>query len=153
MFNLEIANVALQIEERRSRSEPGSLAGVFAHNRLDLLSLVVLPAALERSHDDPVATGADAHAWAKHRHRVLGEQAAFDYLRRHRGHLDTDGLLELARLARRQRDWTLAVAIWEALAGEGQPRGALEVTARLLARAPGDRQHLRRDARLRGRLA
>ncbi len=148
----------------------GALAGVFAHNRLDLLSLVVLPAALERSHDDPVATGADAHAWAKHRHRVLGEQAAFDYLRRHRGHLDTDGLLELARLARRQRDWTLAVAIWEELAGEGEPaaiehlakylehekkdfRGALEVTARLLARAPGDRQHLRRDARLRGRLA
>jgi uncharacterized protein YprB with RNaseH-like and TPR domain len=148
----------------------GALAGVFAHNRLDLLSLVVLPAALEHSHDDPLAAGADAHAWAKHRHRILGEHAAFDYLHRHRGILEADGLLELARLARRRRDWTLAVAIWEELAGEGEPaaiehlakylehekkdfRQALEVTARLLARAPGDREHLRRDARLRGRLA
>lgn len=148
----------------------GALPGVCAHNRLDLLSLVVLPAALERSHDDPLATGADAHAWAKHRRRVLGEQAAFDYLQCHRGILETNGLLELARLARRRRDWTLAVAIWEELAGEGDAaaiehlakylehekrdfRQALEATARLLARAPGDARHLRRDARLRGRLA
>jgi uncharacterized protein YprB with RNaseH-like and TPR domain len=148
----------------------GALTGVCSHNRLDLLSLVVLPAALQGSHEDPEATGADAHAWAKHRHRVLGEQAAFDYLQRHRGTLETDGLLELARLARRRRDWSLAVAIWEQLAGKGEPaaiehlakylehekkdfRQALEATARRLARAPDDRHHLRRDARLRGRLA
>ena len=148
----------------------GALAGVCSHNRLDLLSLVVLPAALQRSHDDPAATGADAHGWAKNHNRVLGEESAFDYLQRHRDTLETDGLLELARLARRRREWPLAVAIWEQLAGEGEPaaiehlakylehekkdfRQALEATARLLARAPDDRHHLRRDARLRRRLA
>lgn len=152
----------------------GALPGVCAHNRLDVLSLVVLPAALARSHDDPVATGADPHAWVRHRHRAPSgtrndEGAAFDYLQLHRAALGTDGLLELARLARRRNAWPTAVAIWEELAARDEPtaiehlakyfehqrkdyRRALEATTRLLAHAPGDPRHLRRETRLRGRI-
>jgi hypothetical protein len=151
----------------------GALPAVCSHNRLDLLSLAVLPAALHRSHDDPAAAGADVLAWARHHRHTAGggdgEQAAFEYLERHRAHLDTPGLLELARLARRRREWHLAVEVWEQLAAAGVPAAvehlakyyehevrdferALQVTARLMAHAPHDRQHRRREARLRARL-
>lgn len=154
--------------------QEGALPDVCRHNRLDILSLVVLPTALQRSHDDPNALGADARAWAAHRRRILGggrgEEAAFEYLRHHRAALRPDGLLELARLARRRERWDLAVAVWEELAEIGEPSAmehlakyfeherkdyprALEATARLIARDPADRHHRRRDARLRARIA
>lgn len=151
----------------------GRLADVFAHNRLDLLSLAVLPAALRHSHDQPAAAGADVLACARHLgHGFEGgddERATYEFLTRHRAHLDAKGLLELARLARRRRQWNVAVELWEQLAGDGLPAAiehlakyyehekrdfeqALRATGRLIACAPGDRQHLRRDARLRARL-
>ncbi|GMQ74866.1 MAG: hypothetical protein BMS9Abin01_0106 [Gammaproteobacteria bacterium] len=151
-----------------------ALSAVCSHNRLDLLSLAVLPAALQRSHDDPIASGANVLACARHLShsfgRGPGDHAVFEYLHRHRARLDTDGLLELARLARRRREWSLAVELWEQLAAVGvsvaiehlakyyehEQRNyerALQVTARLLARAPHDGKHRRRDARLRARLA
>jgi hypothetical protein len=156
---------------RHGRDE--QLAAVCAHNRLDLLSLAVLPGALRRSHADPVAARADVLACARHlRHdddRRDAEQAVFEYLERHRAHLDAAGLLELARLARRRREWDLAVALWEELAGAGEAAAvehlakhyehvvrdyerARQLTGRLLACAPHDRHHRRRDARLRARL-
>lgn len=149
------------------------LADVCAHNRLDLLSLAVLPAALRHSHDDPVATGADVLACARHLgHDFEGgadERTTYEFLDRHRAHLDASGLLELARLARRRRAWNVAVELWEQLAGDGVAvaiehlakyyehekrdfERALRATGRLMACAPGDRQHRRRDARLRARL-
>jgi uncharacterized protein YprB with RNaseH-like and TPR domain len=149
------------------------LSAVCTHNRLDLLSLAVLPTALQRSHDHPVAIGADLLACARQRRHAIGrgegERTAFEYLERHRVHLDAGGLLELARLARRRREWDLAVALWEQLAAAGVAvaiehlakyyehevrdlERALQITGRLIARAPGDRQHRRRDARLRARL-
>lgn len=149
------------------------LPRVCAHNRLDLLSLVVLPAALKRSHDDPGASGADVLAWARHLYKRSGgdgEGEAFHFLARHRPHLDVDGLLELARLARRHREWGLAVELWKQLAAndvavaiehlakyyEHEKKDlerALQLTAELIARDPGDRQYRRRGARLRARLA
>jgi uncharacterized protein YprB with RNaseH-like and TPR domain len=175
-----------------------ALPGVCSHNRLDLLSLAVLPVALQRSYADPVAAGANVLACARHycqrRDPRIGpdpgpsfgpsvgpsvdheggnrreDQAIFEYLRRYRARLDTEGLLELARLARRRGEWVLAVDLWERLAADGllvalehlakyyehQQRDyarALQITSRLLACAPHDRQHRRRDTRLRGRLA
>ena len=147
------------------------LPDVCSHNRLDLLSLAVLPAALQSSHDDPTVTGADVLACARHRrHGAGGDEArAFEYLERHRAHLDAEGLLELARLARRRREWDLAVELWEQLAAAGVAAAiehlakyyeherrdlerALQVTRELMAHDPDDRQHRRRDARLRARL-
>ncbi|TDJ19737.1 MAG: hypothetical protein E2O65_03400 [Gammaproteobacteria bacterium] len=149
------------------------LWAVCSHNRLDLLSLAVLPAALQRSHDDPIATGANVLACARHfRHgpdRAAGDREAFEYLQRYRRHLGTEGLLELAWLARCRREWSLAVELWEQLAAAGvcsaiehlakyyehekrDYERALTVTSRLLACAPHDGQHRRREARLRARL-
>jgi uncharacterized protein YprB with RNaseH-like and TPR domain len=145
------------------------LWAVCSHNRLDLLSLAVLPAALQRSHDDPIATGADVLGCARHYARGRGDEAAFAYLRRHRRCLDAEGKLELARLARRRGEWSLAVEIWEHLATsrvlvafehlakyyEHQKRDfgrALQCTRRLLECAPHDHQHRQRHARLRRRL-
>ena len=163
-----------------------ALPAVCSHNRLDLLSLTVLPGALQRSYADPITSGANVLACARHycqtpdhglvpgRGHGAAESPAgrtiFDYLQRYRARLDTDGLLELARLARRRGQWALAVELWERLAAGGLPVAiehlakyyehqqrdyarALEVTARLLACAPHNRQHRRREARLRARLA
>jgi len=149
--------------------EHGALSAVCAHNRLDLLSLAVLPAALRRSHDDPAAANANVLACARHCSRGLGDPAAFAYLQRHRAGLDIEGKLELARLARRRRDWHLAVELWEQLATIGVAAAiehlakyyehekrdfarALRATRRLLACAPHDQRHRRRDTRLRSRL-
>ncbi|MCK5366413.1 MAG: ribonuclease H-like domain-containing protein, partial [Gammaproteobacteria bacterium] len=149
-----------------------ALSAVCSHNRLDLLTLAVLPAALQRSHDDPIAADANVLACARHycQGSGPGDEAAFEYLLRYRAGLAPDGLLELARMARRRGEWQLAVDLWERLAEAGvavavehlakyyehEQRDyacALQVTARLLAHAPHDQQHLRRDARLRARLA
>jgi len=156
----------------------GALSGVCSHNRLDLLSLAVLPGALQRSHADPKAAGANILACARQHCRSAGhgagagdeEQSIFAFLRRYRPHLDAEGQLELARLARRRGEWSLAVDLWQQLAADGLPTAiehlakyyeheqrdyarALEITSRLLARAPQDRQYRRRDTRLRARLA
>ena len=155
-----------------------ALSAVCSHNRLDLLSLAVLPGALQRSHADPHAAGANVLACARQHCRSLGhgggvgdeEQSVFAYLQRYREHLDREGQLELARLARRRGEWALAVDLWQQLAADGLPTAiehlakyyeheqrdyarALEVTSRLLARAPHDLQYRRRDTRLRARLA
>jgi uncharacterized protein YprB with RNaseH-like and TPR domain len=151
-----------------------ALSAVCSHNRLDLLSLAVLPAALQRSHDDPLSSGANVLACAKHLDAAPGPEysrpTAFEYLQRHRTILDNDALLELARLARRRGESKLAVELWGQLAGAGESAAiehlakhyehverdyerALQVTARLLAGAPHDRHHQRRHARLRARLA
>ena len=148
------------------------LAAVARHNRLDLLTLAVLPAALKSSHDDPVAAGADVLACAHARRRASlgGETDSFAFLVAQRAHLDADGLLELARLARRRREWRLAVAIWEQLAASGMAaaiehlakyyehqrrdfRRASELTRNLIEHAPGEPSHRRRAERLRARLA
>lgn len=151
-----------------------ALSAVCAHNRLDLLSLVVLPVALQDTNDDPLSSGANVLACARHGARDSGgassERAIFEYLQRYRAALDVDGRLELARLARRRGEWTLAVEIWAELAEDGEPVAiehlakyfehqqrdyarALQATARLLDDAPRDPHHLKRDARLRARLA
>lgn len=146
-----------------------ALSAVCAHNRLDLLSLAVLPAALQRGHDDPAASNANVLACARHCSRNRGGETVYGYLQRHREHLDAEGMLELARLARRRGEWNLAVEIWEHLAAaqvmvafehlakyyehqKGDFARALQYTGRIMACAPDDQRHRRRDARLRLRL-
>lgn len=155
-----------------------ALSAVCSHNRLDLLSLAVLPGALQRSHADPQTAGANILASAREHCRRPGggaaaadeERSIFAFLRRYRPHLDAEGQLELARLARRRGEWSLAVDLWQQLAADGLPTAiehlakyyeheqrdyarALGMTSRLLARTPHDRQYRRRDTRLRARLA
>ena len=151
--------------------DDAGLAAVGRHNRLDLLTLAALPAALEASHSNPHAAGADPLACARARQRAFGagEAECFAYLAAHRVRLDARGLLELARLARRRRDWPLAVGIWEELAACGQTtaiehlakyhehqrgdyRRASELTRALLERAPNEQRHRRRADRLSARL-
>jgi hypothetical protein len=152
----------------------GTLSAVCAHNRLDLLSLVVLPVALRRSHEDPVASGANilacARQWSQDQAGGPSEQAVFEYLLQHRPALDFGARMELARLARGNGEWKLALELWGELADLGSCVAieqlakyfehkerdfayALALTTRLLNGAPHDPRYLRRDARLRARLS
>ena len=98
------------------------------------------------------------------------EAAAYEYLLANRRHLDADAALELARLARRREEWTLALEIWNELTGSGNveaterlakyyehhaqdvPR-ALQLTERLLQLGPGSQEHRHRERRLLRKLA
>ena len=146
------------------RGDPSRVPAVIDHNRLDLLSLMTLTTALRACFEDPIS-------W---RANVLGvlrsptHSASFDrfeYLHANRYRLEDDALLELARLARGRRDWSLAVEIWADLAAAGKPaaherlakyeehvRGnlarALAYTRSLCELEPGVARHRIRSARL-----
>jgi uncharacterized protein YprB with RNaseH-like and TPR domain len=95
------------------------LPAVARHNFSDLLSLAALLPALAQVYARPAQAGADLHAIARAcRTRGLQSRAA-RLLRDHVDHLDDAGLLELARLHRRRREWDDACAIWSRLAGKG----------------------------------
>jgi len=159
------ARVPLAWFEWMRRGAADELPAVLAHNRRDLLSLPALAVALERAYRAPASHGADTRAVARDRARRHGEDAAYELLRAHRHALDASGLLDLARLARRRGDWTLALGIWSALARRDHPEAlerlakhaehvrrdpaaALEWTRRLLRLAPHHPDHHRRRARL-----
>ncbi|MDX1431769.1 MAG: ribonuclease H-like domain-containing protein [Gammaproteobacteria bacterium] len=140
------------------------------HNRDDLLSLAALAVALERCHLDPVHADADVRACARFALRNGDTDRVYTYLLERRPRLDARARHELARLARRRGEWPVAQEIWETLAREGDMQ-ALEALAKhhehrtrdiplalacareLIARAPDDERHCRREARLQARLA
>jgi uncharacterized protein len=99
--------------------ETTPLAGVLRHNRWDLLSLATLIPRLGEVFDDPGAFDADIRAVAAYHHAQGRSDRAFDLLRSGCRHLDSAGLMDLARLHRRRGDWEQALAIWEQLAAEG----------------------------------
>lgn len=105
----------------------GELPRVLQHNRWDLLSLVALASALQRCYEDPVAHHASTVSTLRHRR---DEGHAYRYLLANRARLDHEALLELARLARRQNHWGLAVGIWEQLAAQKKHPQALEHLAK-----------------------
>jgi hypothetical protein len=147
----------------------GLLPGVCRHNRLDVLSLTVLPGALARCHEEPLEAGADVLACARHLGGIEGEESTFAFLEGRRPRLDEAGKLELARLARRRNLWPLALDIWQELAGAGHMTAlehlakyyehrvrdldkALVLSGRLVEGAPRDPRHHHRRARLRARI-
>ncbi len=94
---------------------PEGLVRVIEHNRADVLSLAALPRALRHGYENPQTMRTDIGAVARHYHRQSDESAAYEYLLAHRAHLDARAALDLARLARRRGNWTLAVKIWQEL--------------------------------------
>ena len=148
----------------------GRLPAVLEHNRWDLVSLVALVPALSAAYAAPRTHGANPLAVARHRHASEGLASARDLLASDRGRLDAEGLLELARLDRRQGDLQGAVEIWRELAAQANPRaiealakhaehaerdfeGARALTERLVALEPENPDHRHRFARLAGRAA
>lgn len=138
------------------------LPRLLRHNHWDLISLVALAPALQRCYRDPVANGANVSIA---RHHFVDESQTYCYLRAHQAHLDRNGLLELGRLARRRGHWSLAVAIWQRLAAEGNSKAieqlakyyehvdrnialALRFTQELIALDPGKTRHRQREQRL-----
>jgi uncharacterized protein YprB with RNaseH-like and TPR domain len=137
------------------------------HNRWDLLSLVALAPALQRCYEDPVANNACALSTLR---QQRDEYRIYHYLLANRGQLAGKDLLELARLARRQNHWPLAVSIWKQLAARQHPEAiehlakyyehreldlplALRFTQALTAVVPNISAHRHREQRLLQKLA
>lgn len=97
----------------------GEMPRVLEHNKLDVLTLAALLADLARVHAEPGYGRGDPHALARSRLRVGEPGQALAHLQAGEDGLNTAGLLELARLHRRQGDGNRAVSIWEGLAREG----------------------------------
>ncbi|MCP5151607.1 MAG: ribonuclease H-like domain-containing protein [Ectothiorhodospiraceae bacterium] len=140
------------------------LRRVVSHNRLDVLSLAALLAPVEACLRDPVRHGACALAGGTGA-MPRDEDALYRYLLDRRADLDDRALHELGRLARRRRDWAVAVPLWQALAERGsaealerlakyhehvarEPSVALGLAERLAAALPRDARHHARVARL-----
>lgn len=121
------------------RGDAGLLPEVARHNYWDLVSLAALLPALAQVHGSPAAMGADVLGVARAFLTRGNEGRAQAVLREGADALDEDGLLELARLLRRRRDWNGACAIWERLAAGGSTE-AVERLAKY-------HEHVRRDYR------
>jgi hypothetical protein len=102
------------------RGDHRGLAGVLAHNRVDLISVAALPAALAAAHRSPARHGADPLRIARWR-LGAGDAAGARALLLGAGEaaLDAAGCRLLARLHGRLGDWCAAVALWERLAASG----------------------------------
>lgn len=150
------------------RGDLGRLPAVVQHNRWDLMSLAaLLPALLEvYAEGHPQA---DPLALARAHLRRGGIAAARNHLERQRDRLESDGLLELARLRSRSGDWAAALDLWESLAARGNAVAcerlakyhehmahdiqlALDWARRLLALDPENAAHRRRSRRLAAKL-
>ena len=142
---------------------------VLEHNRWDLVSLAGLLSRLAAVFGGGGHEDADPRAVARLRLRRGDEAGALRQLADRASSLGVEGLLELARLHRRQGEWDRAVPIWEDLAGQGVAealerlakyhehiRGdfsaALGLADRLLARQGERPEHIRRRQRLLGRI-
>jgi hypothetical protein len=92
------------------------LPEVIEHNRLDLVALAALLPRLAAAQQDPVGHAADPVAVTRQRLRKGEEDTVYAYLLDNRDRLDPRALLTLARMARRRRDWEVAIGIWSHLA-------------------------------------
>lgn len=119
------------------RGDAARMPGIARHNHWDLVSLAALLPALADAHAAPAEHGADGLAVARAHLARDDELRARAVLTAAQGRLDDDGLLELARLHRRNGDWNAACIIWERLA----ERGSLESIERLAKY----HEHVRRD--------
>lgn len=111
------------------QGQTAGLRGIARHNYWDVLSLLALTPALAAVHNDPGAWDADVAAIARFYLARNQELQALTLLEQHRGMLAVDGLLALARLYRRRKQWAEARQIWESLAERGEQE-ALECLAK-----------------------
>ncbi|GAB4176228.1 MAG: hypothetical protein Fur0039_19190 [Rhodocyclaceae bacterium] len=140
------------------------LPAVLEHNLYDLVSLAALLPALAESYLR-ASGNADALGVARAWSRAGAPAAALRSLTEVRDALDEAGLLELARLYRRQADWDAACRIWDDLSRRGSleavermaiyhehvarnPAMAAELADRLRRADPQRPAHLRRIERL-----
>ena len=128
------------------RGDYGRLPGVCRHNRWDLLSLVTLLPVVSLVYLDPGRFAADIASVARAQMRSGRDAQALRLLRDGRRHLDQTGLLELARLCRRQGDWRQSLAIWEELAAKDNAQ-AIEHLAKYYEHVTGDYAQALRHAR------
>lgn len=119
------------------RGATASLAKVLDHNRQDLIALPALIPPLARAFRDPVSSGAELTAVARHHLRRGDPGIAFALLARDPARLDAAGLLDLARLHSRRGNRAAAAAIWESLADRDVP-AALEALAKYHEHGAGD---------------
>lgn len=101
---------------RQGRVEP--LIRVVEHNRQDILSLAMAHAVLVRAVAAPQSHGVDIASLAHWLFR-FDRSRAYTLLKSFALSLDDRGKRLLGRLASRDKDWSLAVPLWEALAGKG----------------------------------
>ncbi len=145
------------------------LRAVLEHNFWDLVSLAALVPALAETYQRPDEAGASVLSLARHRLRQGDAGGAYGLLSAQRSNLSREGLLELAAMHRRRREWDAAAAIWRPLAEEGCMESlerlakyyehverdyvrALGLTQRLIAAAGEDVRYQRRRGRLLGKL-
>jgi hypothetical protein len=146
--------------------DDGCLLGICRHNYWDLVSLAALLPVLSRCHREPDRFGADATAIARAHLKKGRARQALNLLQENRERLDETGLLELARLLRRNRRWRQAVGIWKGLASAGnhEAREQLAKYYEHIARdyeqalvctsgLPENAEHLYRRQRLQRKLA
>ena len=141
----------------------GAIARVVEHNRLDLVGLVALIERLSCVFATPEQFGAKIVPTLSH--MGAAESELFARLQAHDDHLDARERIELARLARRQGRWELAVAQWRRLAEQGELVGleqlakfsehrrkdypaALRLTRELMARDGARPEYRKRELRL-----
>ncbi len=152
------------------RGSTALLPRVLQHNRWDIVSLAELLPMLHRCYLDPVNSGANIIATMKHcPAQPSGRQRGYDYLLNNRAHLDDEALMELARLARQQRNWALATGIWDDLMTKGNPEAierlakyyehvardydrALQLCRLLIRRDGSQHRHGHRETRLLARI-
>ena len=110
------------------RGDGRRLDAVLAHNRVDLLSVAALPAALGAVHRAPVRFNADPLRIARWRLAADDAEGARALLSgAGASALNVAGRRLLARLHTRAGDWLAALALWEQLAeaGDAASREAL----------------------------
>lgn len=96
----------------------GNLLRVVEHNRQDIVSLALAHAALVQAVERPESQGMDIVALA----RWLADHdrtQAYILLKSTHRPLSEQGKRLLGDLARRAKEWPLAVGLWEELAGQG----------------------------------
>ncbi|MBF0446291.1 MAG: ribonuclease H-like domain-containing protein, partial [Magnetococcales bacterium] len=92
------------------------LRAVVKHNGLDILSLAALLPALTQTYKRPEQVGARIVDIARAYQKSNDQNTGFTLLEKQQYLLDRDGLMELAKQYRRQKNWQKAEAIWITLA-------------------------------------
>ncbi|MCP4041267.1 MAG: hypothetical protein GY731_04820, partial [Gammaproteobacteria bacterium] len=143
----------------------GRLPSLLEHNYQDVVSLAILLHRLHTCFTQPRKYGADILAIARNRQRLCDSETAQELLKENRSYLDQKGLLELARLSRRQGKTELAREIWGELTRQSNleameylakdyehtlrdPFEALRITRLMLEITGDDPAHRHRERRL-----
>ncbi|MBF0194861.1 MAG: ribonuclease H-like domain-containing protein [Magnetococcales bacterium] len=94
------------------------LRAVVKHNGLDILSLAAMLPALALTYKYPEKVGARVVDIAKAYQKANEPTTSFTLLKKQQNYLDRDGLIELAKQYRREKEWQKAKEIWTDLANK-----------------------------------